>query len=502
MRKVVLLSAVILLVLGGAGIASGQSQNELVVVQSAEINALDPAKHNSVPDINYAMQVFEALYSRDDQGKPVPRLVLSQKIINPTTWEFKLRPGVKFHNGATMTAKDVKFSIDRMIDPQTKAFFAPFWTTFKEVKVIDNSTVEIITKVPDPLLLKRLAWGFYIMPADLFQEKGAEAFFKHPVGTGPYKFVSWARNDRMVLEANEAYWDGAPKIKRLILRAIPEAATRLAELQTGNADIVVGIPPFLVDQVENSPTTTVQSVPSGRVMFLYINCLAKGPLQDKRVREALNYAVNRKAIIDSMLKGSGVETALNLTPYHFGYDPSLKPYAYDPARAKQLLADAGYRNGLKLVFNTPNGRYMLDKEISMAIAGMFREVGVETEMRVVEWGAYVQIINMSKTLQDLGLMGWGNSLSDADGTFTPFFTPDSAFSYYNTPALTDKIIKARTAMDEKVRIGLYKEIQKTLFEEAPLVYLYQQVDHYGVSRKVKGFRARGDEWLIVYKATK
>ena len=503
MKKVVLLYAVMFLVLCGVHRASGQPRNELVVVQQTEVNSLDPAKHNSAPDLNYALQVFDAPYRRDERANPITGLVVSHKIINPTTWEFKLRPGVKFHDGETLTAKDVKFSIDRMTDPQTKAFFAPFWTTFKEVSVIDNLTFRITTTVPDPLMLKRLCWGLWIVPADLFQKEGAEAFFQHPVGTGPYKFVSWARNDRMVLDANEAYWDGAPKIKRVIFRAIPEAATRLAELQTGNADIITGIPPFLVDQVKNSQTAGVQSVPSGRVLYIYMNCLAKGPLQDKRVRQAINYAVNRKAIIDDLLRGSGIETAVDLTSYHWGYDPSLKPYPYDPARAKKLLAEAGYAKGLKLVFNTPNGRYMLDKEVCMAIAGMLREVGIETEMRVQEWGAYVQtVVNASKGLQDLGILGWGNTLGDADGTLTPLYTPDSAFSYYSTPALTDKIVKAKTTLDEKVRMRLYKEIQKTIFDEAPLIFLYQQVDHYGVSRKVHDFHARGDELLTLYKTSK
>jgi peptide/nickel transport system substrate-binding protein len=245
---------------------------------------------------------------------------------------------------------------------------------------------------------------------------------------------------------------------------------------------------------------TVQSVPGGRVIFLYVNTLAKGPLQDKRVRQALNYAVNRRAIIGNILKGSGVEIADCLTPYHFGYDPSLKPYPYDPARAKKLLADAGYGKGLKLVFNSPNGRFILDKEISEAIAGMFRDVGIETEMKVHEWGNYVGIMNALK-LEDLGFIGWVNALSDADGTFTPLFTP-GPFSYYNTPALTDKIARVRTTMDEKVRLRLYKEIEKELVDEGAVVYLYEQVDHYGVSRSVKDFHARGDEWLVVYKASK
>jgi len=500
MKKTVILCSALLLVLWGAAIASAESQTELVIAQTAEVNSLDPARHNSITDVNYTIQVFDMLYILDEQSKPVPRLALSHRIVNPTTWEFKLRPGVKFHDGTTMTARDVKFSIDRMTDPQTKALFASFWGPIKEVKAVDNLTVQIVTKSPDPILLKRLSLDLAIMPADLFQKEGAEKFFQHPVGTGPFKFVSWTRNDRMVLDANEAYWDGPPKMKRLVIRPIPEAATRLAELQTGNADIAPAIPPFLVEQLKAAPNATVQSVPGGRVMFLYLNTLAKGPLQDKRVRQALNYAINRKAIIDNVLKGSGIEVADCLTPYHFGYDPSLKPYPYDPAQAKKLLAEAGYGKGLKLVFNSPNGRFILDKEISEAIAGMFREVGIQTEMKVHEWGSYVQMMNAWK-LEDIGYIGWGNTLSDADGTFTPLFTP-TPFSYYNNPALTEKIAKARTTMDEKARLGLYREIQKELIGEAAVGFLYEQVDHYGISRSLKGFHARGDEWLIVYKASR
>jgi len=496
--RLVLTLGIILLT---AVICYGQPKGELAVCQAAEVNSLDNAKHNSVTDQNYANQVFDMPYYRDGQGIPQPRLAISHRVINDTTWEFKLRKGVKFHNGAVMTAKDVKFSIDRMIDPQTKAFFAPYYSTIKEVKVVDDATIQIITKAPDPLLLKRLSMTLYVVPSDLFKEKGAEAFFQNPVGTGPFKFVSWTRNDRMVLEANEGYWDGAPKVKRLIIRPVPEAATRLAELQTGNADIITNIPPFLVPQIKDSANATVQSVPSGRVMFLYVNCLADGPLKNKKVRQALNYAVDRKAIIDNILKGSGIPMAVNLTPYHFGYDPSLKPYPYDPAMAKKLLAEAGYANGLKLVFNSPSGRYLLDKEVSQAIAGMFNAVGVQTDMKVHEWGSYTQILT-GKKLQDVGFIGWGNTLHDADGNFQPYFTPDSVFSYYSTPDLVDKINRARTTMDEKKRLELYRNIQKEIYDDAPLIFLYQQIDHYGVSKKISGFQVRGDEQFVLGKVSK
>jgi peptide/nickel transport system substrate-binding protein len=305
----------------------------------------------------------------------------------------------------------------------------------------------------------------------------------------------------MVFEANEAYWDGPPKVKRMIFRPVPEVATRLAELQTGNADIITSIPPFLVPQVKDSANATVQSIPSGRVMFLYINCLADGPLKDKRVRQALNYAIDKKAIIDNILKGSGLQMAVNLTPLHFGYDPTLKPYPYDPGKAKRLLAEAGHASGLKLVFNTPSGRYILDKEVSQAIAGMLSAVGIQTDMKVHEWGTYTQILT-GKRLQDIGFIGWSLVLSDADSTFFPYFTPESVFSYYSTPALKEKILKARTMLDEKKRLEIYKEIQREIFEEAPLVYLYQQIDHYGVAKRVKGFQVRGDELILLDKVSK
>ena len=500
MKKVIwvffMLAAVLM-----AGVCSAQPKGELVVLQGAEINATDPAKYNSIPESNFGVAVFDTLYLNDEKAIPQPRLALSHKLVNETTWEFPIRKGVKFHNGAPLTAKDVKFSFDRALDPQTKTFFMPFISTIKEVKIIDDFTIQILTNGPDPLLLKRLSFSLFVFPADLFKEKGAEAFFRNPVGSGPFKFVSWTRNDRMVLEANEEYWDGAPKVKRLIFRPVPEVATKIAELQTGNADIITNIPPFLVSQVKDSGNAVVQSIPGGRVMFLYINCMADGPLKDKRVRQALNYAVDRKAIIDNILKGSAVQMAVNLSPLHFGYDPDLKPYPYDPAKAKKLLAEAGYASGLKLVFNSPSGRYILDKEVAQAIAGMFEAVGVQTDMKVHEWGTYTQILT-GRRLQDIGFIGWALVLADADSTFFPYFTPESVFSYYSTPELKEKILKGRTTMDANKRMELYKEIQKDLIEEAPLVYLYQQIDHYGVAKRVQGFQARGDELMIFNKVSK
>jgi peptide/nickel transport system substrate-binding protein len=473
-----------------------------VVCQGAEVNSLDPARHNSVTDENYAVQVFDSLYFFDANGIPQPRLALSHKLINDTTWEFKLRKGVKFHDGTVMTAKDVKFSIDRMIDPQVKALFGTFYSTIKEVTVVDDSTVRIITKSPDPILLNRLCLSGWILPSDLVQKQGAETFFQKPIGTGPFKFVSWSRNDRMILEANQNYWGGAPKFKRLVIRSVPEIAARIAELQTGNADVISSVPPFLLPKLKETPNVSVQPVLSGRTIFVYINTYGQDPLKNKKVRQALNYAIDRKSIIDNILLGAGVPNAVGITKYHFGFDPTLKPYTYDPARAKKLLVEAGYPNGFKVEFLTPSGRYVMDKEVAEAIAKMLNQIGVQTEFKVMEWGTLVQTYS-GKKLKDLGFIGWGNTLSDADGTFGPYYgSAESPFCYFTTPGLADKLDKARTTMDKKKRVAMYKQIQAEIFDDAPLIFLYQQVDNYVTSKELKGFQARGDEFLLFYNVSK
>ena len=496
---VVVAVGIVLLLLCSVSFAS---KDEVVVLQQAEVNSLDPARQNSVTDENYALHVFDSLYFFDAKGIPQPRLALSHKLINDTTWEFKLRKGVQFHDGTVMTARDVKFSIDRMLDPATKALFASFYSTMKEVTIVDDSTIRIITKSPDPVLLNRLAMSMWILPSELLKKQGAETFFEKPVGTGAFKFVSWSRNDRMVLEANPNYWGGAPKFKRLILRPVPEVAARIAEIQTGNADVISGIPPFLLAKLKQIPNISVQPVLTGRPIFVYINCSGQDALKNKKVRQALNYAIDRKSIIDNILAGAGVPNAVGLTNFHFGFDPNLKPYTYDPAKAKKLLAEAGYPNGFKVEFDSPSGRYVMDKEVAEAVAKMLNAIGVQTEIKVMEWGTLVQIYS-GKKLKDLGFIGWGNTLSDADGTVTPLYgSADSPFSYFSTPSLTEKIGQGRVTMDPKKRMAIYKQIQAELFDEAPLIYLYQQIDNYGVSKELKGFQPRGDEFLVLSNASK
>lgn len=485
MKKKLVLMTIALIVVFTGSLCYGQTKGQIVFCQGGELNSLDPARQVSTPDSNVGIQIFDSLYYWNNKGEPSPRLALSHKLVNDTTWEFKLRKGVKFHDGSPFTAKDVKFSIERMADPQTKAGFLSFYNTIKEVKIINEDTVQILTKTPDPLLLKRLCLLMYILPSDLVQKQGADTFFQKPIGSGPWKFVSWSRNDRLILEANTSYWGGAPKQSGLVFRPVPEVSARIAELQTGNADIITSIPPFLLARLKSAPNVTVHPMQTGRAMWVYINAMKDGPLKNKKVRQAMNYAIDKESITKNILLGSAAPCAVGITPLHFGYDPSLKPYPYDPAKAKKLLSEAGYPNGFKVEFNTPNGKYLMDKEISEAIAKMLNAVGIQTDLKVLEWATHMQII-IGQRLQGLALSGFANLLSDADATLSLFYTPGSASSYFNSPSLTDKINKARSTMDSKKRLTLYKQIQAELYDEAPMIYLYQQLDNYGTSKTLKG----------------
>jgi peptide/nickel transport system substrate-binding protein len=234
----------------------------------------------------------------------------------------------------------------------------------------------------DPGLLALPAGGYV-------REKGDSHVATNPVGTGPFKFVRWRKDDALVLEANEGYWRGAPRIKTLVFRPIPDESTRVAALSAGEVDIARGVPPSLVKQLADNPRTRIARVPSALNIHVILDTLKEGPLRDRRVRQAINYGVDKEGIIKSILEGNGGAVGGPLTPVMFGFAPDVKPYPHDPERAKRLLAKAGFAQGISLTFNSPNGRYLKEKEVNEAIAGQLAKIGVRTQLAVREWGTYV-----------------------------------------------------------------------------------------------------------------
>lgn len=489
------LAGLVLTVTGPFSIGEANS-GELVVAEGVEIGQLDPHKARSMQDISYGNAVFDTLLRLHDK-KVSPGLAVSYKVIDNKTWEFKLRKEVRFQNGEPFTAKDVKFSLDRLIDPATKNPFRSLYLTIEKTTIIDDHTVVVNTNRPDPILDKRLCLTAWIIPSSWIEKDGIEAFLKKPFGTGPFKFVKWVKNDHLTLEAFKNYWGGRPKVDQIIMKPIPEAASRVAALETGEADIITNIPPFLIPRLEQESGIGIQSVLSGRIILVNLNTREDGqePLKNQKVRQALNHAVDKKLIIEKILMGSAKARATILTNYHFGFDPSFKPYPYDPEKAKKLLTEAGYGNGFTLDFVTPSGRYLMDKEVSEAICGMLSKVGVKTDLRVMEFGNFVKGL-LGREHKGAYFVGWGNTLDDAEGTYSNFFVEEAPACIYKTPIAEEvaRLIKeARVEMDKEKRKKIYKRIQELTLVDAPMLFLYQLKDNYGVRERVKGFKARGDE---------
>ena len=493
-RTLLLVTVVILLSLN---FAYGADKDTIIIAQGVDPTTLDPHNHYETPAFNVCLNIFDTLLQRDDHIKIEPLLATSYKIINETTWAFNLRKGVKFHNGEDFDATSVKFSLERMIDPKNKLRQVQMGQVLDHVDIIDPYKVHIITKKPYPALDAQLCSVGSMLPPKYVQEKGASHIATNPIGTGPYKFVRWIKDDQIVLQANENYWRGTPKIKKAIFRPIPEATTRVAGLQTQELDIIVNIPPHLERLMSWKGRSFVSKVPSVRVIFMAFDNLKGGPAADRRFRQAVAQAIDLDTIIKKVLEGNALRLGSPLTKYHFGYDPAIKPYDYNPELAKKLLAEAGYAKGVDFVINSPNGRYLNDRDIAEAVAGDLRKVGINASVKTHEWGNYMTM-TYRHTAGPLYLLGWGNTSFDADGSLFALLRTGQVLSSFTNSTLDSLLDQGQATMDQKKRQKIYSEACNVIKDDAAWAFTYQQMDIYGVNERVN-WKARADERLAVFE---
>ena len=350
-------------------VASAGPSGKITIAQGVDPSPLDPMNHQESPAANVCRNMFDTLLERDQDLKIQPMLARElPRLVSPTVWEFKLRPGAKFHNGEPVDAEAVKFSLERLVDPKLKLRGSPPFAPLSYVEIVDVLTVRIHTRAPWPILDTLMsATQAAILPPKYYRDKDASQAGRAPMGSGPFRFVRWVRDERIELEANEQYWRGAPRVKTLVFRPIPDDAVRVAALQNGEVDVAVNIPPHLATIIANHPKlflTTAPSVRTIQLMYYTHQYDAQhklvgpypGPTADRRVRLAMNYAVDVDDIIKNVLDGKAVRTALMLTDKHFGFDPGIKPIKQDLAKSKQLLAEAGFPGGLEITLNSPQGR--------------------------------------------------------------------------------------------------------------------------------------------------
>lgn len=489
----------------GANADNGSSQAQtdgdnttLVIANSADIESFDPHNNNNTYSEAVIINVFEYLVKNDADQNKVPGLATEWSMVNDTTWNFKLREGVTFHNGDPFTAADVKYSFERVAKDTTLKQNS-YFKHITEVNVINDYEVEFVTEYPDPIFLNRLSkMGAGIIPAKYIEENGIDAFLKNPVGTGPYQFSSWAKDDRIVLVKNDNYYGDAPQWNEVVFRMIPEAATRVSELLTGGVDIITGVPVTDIDRINSGDITKVESATIQRVLHLLMRMTEGSVTADPLVREAIELAIDKQAIIDSIAGGMGTITRTSVTPGNFGADPSLyETTLYDVEKAKQLLAEAGYANGGLEITLSANTTY---KEIAEVVAAMLTNVGFQVNLDILEPSKFTETYN-SKGFKELFILGVGNSLFDASNNYNRFLLQNAAGETdYNNAEVEELLQAALSNMDPEQREKQYQQVQQHIANDRPTIYLYQMQGVYGVNKRIH-FAPRLDEMFIVDEIT-
>ena len=463
--------------------ARAAAPDEVVVAQSADAYTMDPGRHSVFPTANILFQIYDALVTIDPDGGFRPALALDWSNPDPLTWRFRLRPGVRFHNGEPMNAAAVKASFDRVLDPAFKSPYLSRISAVKAVAVVDGMTVDFHTAQPYPTMLSSLyeaSFPALITPPGYLAQNGPEALATAPVGTGPYRFVEWRKDDRVVLEANPDYWGGKPAIARAVFRPIKETRTRIAELRSGGVQLAVDIPPEDIAGL-NGGATRIANVASDFIYFFAFDTLKPSPLTDKRVRQAINHAVDVAAIQKALLGGLGSRIALSLPTNAFAYDPAWTPYSYDPARARALLAEAGFPNGFAIPMVGRQGRYLKDREIMEATAGFLRRVGITVQPQYLEAGVWEQV-SERKGREGIAFPGWSGR--DPDLVWFPLLHSGQYQSYYANPALDALLDQGRATLDVDRRRDIYRQAAVIIKDEAPHLPLVQPPLIYGMDAKL------------------
>ncbi|HET7874072.1 MAG TPA: ABC transporter substrate-binding protein [Methylomirabilota bacterium] len=494
-RLLAVLAAVFALAAAPAA-AGAQSAGELRVAIPWTPENLDPTMNLSSIRAAVGVSLFDSLVGREGDNRIAPQLAESWKLLDDLTWQFKLRRGVVFHNGEPFNAEAVRYTIQRVLDPEQKSPNRANIAEIARVDVLDDYTVNVVTRQPYAPLINRFL-DFPIVPPKYTADKGNAAFALRPVGTGPFRFVELVKDDRMVVEAFDRHWRGAPKVKRIVFKPIPEPFTRAAALRNNEVDLITTIPPNLARELDRVAGIRVQRVPSTWQIYLGLNAFRK-PLSDARVRQALNYATDVDAIIKNVLDGNGKRLEGPFTPHMFGYDPGARGYQHDAARARRLLSEAGYPDGVEITLDAPAGRYQGDKEIAEALGGQWQKAGFKPRVQVAEWGAYFKRY-LGKQFQDAYLLGLGGPMQDADELYNLVSSKGRGL-YYKNERVDQFFDLGRSSTDPARRRQIYRDLARAMIEDATWVFLMQQVDIYATRDRLS-WTPRADQWMLFHDAT-
>ena len=480
------------LVLGGGRAAPAEAADPLRVVLGAEPTSMDPSVDTLKSSLVITNTMLETLAMNTPSQTFKPWLAESWELVAPTKWRLKLKRGVKFHNGEPFDAEAVIYSVK--VFRETKAMARGWFGFLAGAEKVDDHTVDLVTTQPTAIVPSSLAF-LYVFPPKYHGQVGSEGFARKPVGTGPWRFVSWTPGVQLKVEPSPDYWGKKPAVGEVHFRWAPEASSRVALLETGEVHLAQNIPPVLAERVERSGVARIETVKSIRKVFMQLN-INEGPTADVRVRRALNHAVDVESIIRTLFRGRayGRDKGIILEGFEGYQGATLQPFKYDPDLAKKLLAEAGHPNGFETTLWHPVGRYMLDKEASQAIAGQLAKVGVKADLQGMESGTYFAKLSKEK-VPGLNFFACGTLYMNP--LFCPLvhFQPGAAFAYGANERTAQFIKTATETLDDAKRAKVYQDFESYVYnEEVPWIWLWHQQDIYGASNKV-AWTARSDELM-------
>lgn len=487
----------------GAGIgvqAAPRGGDTVVVGMEAEPPNLDPQQYSGVHSMRVIRRMFEGLTRQKDESTQVEPGLAESWTVSPDglVYTFKVRSGIKFHDGTPLDANAVKFTFDRVLNKEHAAYKWGKWSfvvgntaMIKAVEVVDPTTVRFTLKFPHTPFLVRLAdvSTSIVSPKAVMDLK--EGFPNQPVGTGPFRFESWDRGNRIVLRRSEQYWSTKARPERLVYRFIIEPRARVTELLTGNVDLIVAVHPDAVAQIQASAKTTVHRQTGIHFWYLGLNN-DRGALFDKRVRQAIAYALDKEAIARDILKGTATVAHGPVNPGTWASEPNVKKYPHDPARAKALLSEAGFPNGLDIAFWVPESGSGMQIPVDMGtvIQAQLARAGIRAKITIIEWAAFLARLRTGE--QEMFANSWLAGTEDPDVIFSFLFhssaIPFPNRAHYRNPALDKIIEEARSTLDVKRRTELYRRAQLIVTEDVPYIYIDHDVQIVGARRNLKGLK--------------
>ncbi len=478
-------------------------------VMGADAASLLPANQTDNISATVCRHVFEGLVEFDEKLNLTPALAERWEVSQDgTIYTFYLRKGVKFHDGTNFNAHAVKKYYDYVLNNNLRRT-GLFKGIIKVVEVLDEYTVNFVLEKPFSPFLYRLAHeGALIVSPKAIDELGSDPgkLGRAPVGTGPFMFKEWKIGERIELIKNPNYWrQGQPYLDGIVFTIIPEDVTRVTQLRAGDADVMFNPPPALVPTLQKDDKLAVRIEPSLRVIYIGMNT-RKAPLNDVRVRQALNYAIDKSKLCSAIMKNLAIPADSPLSKYTVGY-VSTGGYPYDPQKAKQLLKEAGQEN-LKLELITPKGRYLNDYEVAIAVQGMLREIGVTVDVKPMEWATYLSRLSSTNPEDwnyELFLLGWAPSTGEGHWVLYPLFHSDNIKpngtmdnnAMYSNPTVDDLINKIGFELDRNKMMQYYTEVQKLIVQDAPWIFLYNMANVVAFRKELKDVWVLPTEFVIV-----